>query len=214
MEVRLAREALLTFCAARANWADLVMQSRWLTDGDRGMKLFYKTFKGMTAAKEIDELLDEVGNVKSSWDDLARISIEFFTNSIGNAPGVSVQPVDPLFLQEVLEIQRDKLSVEEKEVFNAPILLEELGQSVNALANGKCPGPYGTPIEFYKANWTTVGPLVLQSLILGIEEEHFPEFITRGAIVLLRKKEDQHLLSNKRPITLLNSVYKIGAKMM
>lgn len=39
-----------------------------------------------------------------------------------------------------------------------------------------------------------------------------PDFITRGAIVLLPKKADQKLLANKRPITLLNTCYKIGAK--
>lgn len=39
-----------------------------------------------------------------------------------------------------------------------------------------------------------------------------PAFITRGAIVLLPKKADQMLLANKRPITLLNTCYKIGAK--
>lgn len=43
-------------------------------------------------------------------------------------------------------------------------------------------------------------------------EEHFPAFITKGAIVLLKKKDDQRQLGNKRPITLLNSVYKTGAK--
>lgn len=115
-------------------------------------------------------------------------------------------------MQEVFQIQSDKLSTDEKQALNAPIMLVELGDVVNALANGKCPGLDGTPIEFYKANWTAVKPLVLQSLKLGIKEEHFPEFVTSGAIVLLRKKEYQRLLSNKRPITLLNYVYKIGAK--
>lgn len=33
-----------------------------------------------------------------------------------------------------------------------------------------------------------------------------------GAIVLLKKKADQTRLTNKRPITLLNTIYKIGAK--
>lgn len=47
----------------------------------------------------------------------------------------------------------------EKEELNTPLTLEELGESVAAMANNKCPGPDGTPVEFYKANWSTVGPL-------------------------------------------------------
>lgn len=97
---------------------------------------------------------------------------------------------------------------------NAPLTLEELGEAVGALANHKCPGLDGTPNEFYKANWTVVGPLVLRCISLGINQRSFPEPVTRGAIVLLPKKADQRLLSNKRPITLLNSIYKIGAKAM
>lgn len=38
--------------------------------------------------------------------------------------------------------------------------------------------------------------------------------MTKGAIVLLPKKSNQRLLANKRPITLLNTCYKIGAKAM
>lgn len=79
---------------------------------------------------------------------------------------------------------------------------------------GKCLGPDGNPIKFYKENWLTVGPLVHASLVDCIAEEHFLPFFTKGAIVLLKKKNDQRQLGNKRPITLLNSVYKIGAKAM
>lgn len=42
----------------------------------------------------------------------------------------------------------------------------------------------------------------------------FPEFVTQGAIVLLHKKANQRMLCNKRPVTLLNSIYKIGVKVM
>lgn len=92
--------------------------------------------------------------------------------------------------------------------------LGELGEATHALANAKCVGPDGTLVEFFKAYWPVVGPLVLQCITQGIEEECFPEFLTKGAIVLLKKKADQRLLANKRPITLLNTIYKIHAKAM
>lgn len=95
---------------------------------------------------------------------------------------------------------------------NFPLTLEELGDATSALANAKCPGPDGVPVEFYKAHWHTVGPLVLRCISEGITQEHFPEKFTWGAIVLLKKKANQQLLTNKRPITLLNTVYKISAK--
>lgn len=37
---------------------------------------------------------------------------------------------------------------------------------------------------------------------------------TKGFIVLVCKKGDQHFLTNKRPVTLLNVIYKICAKVL
>lgn len=104
--------------------------------------------------------------------------------------------------------------LDEKVALNVPLSFGELGAAVEAMANHKCLGLDGAPNEFYKANWSVVGPLVLQCILLGISEKAFPEFMTRGAIVLLPKKADQRLICNKRPITLLNSIYKIDAKTM
>lgn len=114
-------------------------------------------------------------------------------------------------MQRALLIQ-DRLLPGEKVTLNSPLTVEELGEAAAALSNAKCPGPDGIPVEFYKANWHTVGPLVLQCIVGGIEEEYFPEKFTRGAIILLKKKNEQRYLTNKRPITLLNTMYKIGAK--
>lgn len=66
----------------------------------------------------------------------------------------------------------------------------------------------------FQAMWTTMGPLILRVLNEGIATGAFNEKFTQGHIVLLPKKGDQRILSNKRPITLLNTVYKIGAKVM
>lgn len=76
----------------------------------------------------------------------------------------------------------------------------------------KCPGPDGVPVEFYQTLWPSVGPLLLKLLNKGLEKEEFSTEFTLGQIVLLPKKNDQRQLSNKRPITLLNVAYKIGAK--
>lgn len=57
-----------------------------------------------------------------------------------------------------------------------------------------------------------VGPLLVDVLNNGLERETFPKELTLGHIILLPKKSDQTLLTNKRPIMLLNAAYKIGAK--
>lgn len=168
----------------------------------------------MAAAKDIPELLDDQGNILSSWDAMADMATNFFEGNFGEVPRGGLPGGDPDAIREILHHQTDRLSVEEKEILNSPITLSELGEAAATLANEKCPGPDGTPAEFYKAHWNTVGPLVLESIATGVAAERLPDFMTKGAIVLLPKKSDQRLLSNKRPITLLNTCYKIGAKAM
>lgn len=143
---------------------------------------------------------------------MARIATDFFTQILGDGPN-NHPPVHQDILQKTRLVE-DSLTPSEKLILNAPLTLGELGEAALALSNEKCPGPDGTPVEFFKANWTLVGPLIHQCLSKGITDELFPEFITRGNIILLPKKADQRLLTNKRPITLLNTVYKIGPKAM
>lgn len=85
----------------------------------------------------------------------------------------------------------------DKAQLNAPFELRELKEAVDAMKRHKCPGPDGAPVEMFQAMWDKMGP-------------HF----SQGLIVLLPKKGDQQNLKNKRPITLPNVVYKIGAKVM
>lgn len=108
----------------------------------------------------------------------------------------------------------DSLTLGEKQNLNAALTIEELGEAARSMPKLKCPGPDGLPVEFYQQAWTLVGPLLLQVLNDGTGKGTFPTNITRGLIVLLPKKNDQRLLTNKRPITLLNVAYKIGAKAM
>lgn len=175
--------------------------------------MFYKKFKKLATDKGIPELLNSTGVVTSSWDEMEGISTSFFENLLGEGEAAADLPSDDEF-QEVLSAQHDLLTPAKKAALNAPLTLGELGAAVEALANHKCPGLDGIPNEFYKANWSVVGPLVLSCISSGISTKAFPDFMTKGDIVLLPKKSDQRLLSNKRPITLLNSIYKIGAKAM
>lgn len=189
-----------------------MIQARWIKAGDKSSKLFYKQFKDrLAAAKDIPELLTNEGIIEKIGDGMARLATEFFSNILGKRED-SPPRVNKEALQQVLLAQSDKLTVLRESELNAPLTLGELAEAAFALANDKCPGPDGTTVEFYKAHWQTLGTLVLQCIIRGIEEENFPEFLTKGTIVLLKKKADQRMLANKRPTILLNMIDKIRAK--
>lgn len=178
--------------------------------------MFYNTFQKLVTDKGIPELFDVNGGLVSSWDEMAGVSTSFFENILVKVPQATSPPSMLEEFNEVLYAQQDSLvgslTAVEKENLKVSLSMEELERAVAALANNKCPGLDRTPNELYKENWPVVGPLILDC----ISTESFPEFITQGVIVLLQKKADHQQLSNKRPVTpavtLLNLVYKIGAK--
>lgn len=104
----------------------------------------------MTAAKDIRELMDTDGHIETSWEGMARISMEYFTNILGARHNTQPPPDEVTIQREIL--MQDRLLPEEKISLNASLTLEELGEATLELANAKCLGPDGTPVEFYKAH--------------------------------------------------------------
>lgn len=214
LELREAREMLQALDHGMATWTDQVIQARWIADGDSSSKLFYKSFKSMSASKHIHSILDSNGNPVTTWEEMAEQVETFFRNTFGGTTEEQAQNVQRRFQDQVLSSITDRLTPAEKAQLNEPISLGELEGAMLAMKSHKCPGHGGAPVEFFKTCWPTIGPLVLQVLNRGIQREEFQSNFTLGLIVLLPKKNDQRLLSNKRPITLLNVIYKLGAKAM
>ena len=79
--------------------------------------------------------------------------------------------------------------------------------------NSKTLGCDGLPCEIYKTYWSTLGPQLLKALNLAFHKGILFRSGRRGMITLIPKKvRNQLYLKNWRPITLLNTDYKILAK--
>lgn len=172
------------------------IQARWLKDGDRCSKVFFKTFKGLSASKQIPTLFKEDDTLATSWEEMADVVSNFFKKNLGESDTVT-EPAHSQALEEVLEGVSDRLTVVEKEALNAPLSIDKLGAAAKTLKKLKCPGPDGIPTEFYNSLWTTVGPLLHRLINHGLSNEHFAAGLTLGMIILLPKKKDQRRLTNK-----------------
>lgn len=87
------------------------------------------------------------------------------------------------------------------------VTIEKLCDATFSLAKGRVLGPDGITLF-----WDPLGPILLDLLNTGMQDGVFHVAIVRGNIILIPKKENQILLNNKRPIMLLNIVYKVFAK--
>ena len=89
----------------------------------------------------------------------------------------------------------------------------ECGLALKQMKNGKSPGTDGITVEFYKIFWGDIKTFFTNSINYSFENLSMTELQKQGLITLLPKpNKDLSLLSNWRPITLLNVDYKIATK--
>ena len=85
--------------------------------------------------------------------------------------------------------------------------------ALNSMNKNKTPGNGGLTVEFYQTFWHEVGHYVINSLNEAKEKGHLSHSQSQGVITLIEKKDkDKRYISNWRPITLLNTDYKLAAR--
>jgi hypothetical protein len=106
-----------------------------------------------------------------------------------------------------------RLDDQDKLLCDEPITISECAKALLNLKNGKSPGSDGFSAEFYKMFWKTIYTLVFDSLIYGISNKELSVEQRWGVLKLIPKKDKNPcFLKNWRPISLLNTDYKILAQ--
>ena len=90
---------------------------------------------------------------------------------------------------------------------------DEFFDAVMMLKNNKVPGHDGLTAEFYHAFWKELSPHLIATYRFSYNTGILPISVCKGLILLLAKKsKDPCYIKNMRPLTLLNTDYKILAK--
>uniref|UniRef100_A0A803JAB7 Reverse transcriptase domain-containing protein n=1 Tax=Xenopus tropicalis TaxID=8364 RepID=A0A803JAB7_XENTR len=116
------------------------------------------------------------------------------------------------FLQEA---HLTKLTIEERNLLNAPVTETDIQTTIKKLKSGKSPGPDGLSAEFYKILAPELTPLLLDlynNTLQGLPL--WPEANEARIILLPKKDRDPTNPQSYRPISLLNQDLKILTKIM
>ena len=93
-----------------------------------------------------------------------------------------------------------------------PITTLEVSEVIKQLPTGKSPGVDAIPAEFYKEMWPDIEFDVFNFIFESISQAAIDGELNISKIALLPKSEDRSKVQNFRPISLLNTAYKILAK--
>ncbi|KAL3679780.1 hypothetical protein R1sor_022736 [Riccia sorocarpa] len=193
----------------KARWIQHLLDRNWEEEGERSTKLFFNSIKSRKKQTTVHALQDDAGVLHTENDKILQLASEYFVNILQEPP---VQTTQQLAAEDILSKVQAQVTMLERESLQRLFTGEELHNAAKLLGRSKCPGPDGIPLEFFLLFWETVSPLLLRATTHGLQNGTLLPFFNKGVITLLHKDGDNTLLKNKRPITLLNSVYKIWAK--
>ena len=106
------------------------------------------------------------------------------------------------------------LTLQQSQELEEPFRLEELVMAVEGAAAAKSPGLDGLSYELYKHILPLVGPQLLAALNEMLETGLLQPSLRQGVVRLLPKVGGVPMAAQLRPITLLNTDYKLLTKML
>ena len=147
------------------------------------------------------------GEIISDSDQITQEVKQFYENLYASRESdIKSRTVDEL------DLDHPELSDEERDNLEGNISIEELTHSVKNLNNGKSPGSDGYTAEFYKFFFADLKYFLLRSINYGFQEGEMSVTQKQGVITCIPKEgKDKRYLKNWRPITLLNTSYKIAS---
>ena len=108
------------------------------------------------------------------------------------------------------DAQIPQVTEEENERITAKITEAEVLDFIKTLNPNKAPGISGLRSGHFLEIWPYAGKIITKAINECLEEGILPESQRKGVIVLIPKQDkDQRIIGNLRPITLLNTFYKI-----
>lgn len=180
---------------------------RWEHEGEKNTKYFFSlenrhyvckamlSLKASSDSKEI--ILDQqhiLKEVKTFYQNLYALKLN--TNNIDLN----------------VEITEDvpKLTENELKSLEGLISVEEAFCALKGMKHNKSPGTDGFSVEFFKMFWKHLGVFIVRSANYCFKNEELSVTQKQGVIVCIPKEnKNKQELTNWRPITLLNVVYKI-----
>ncbi|XP_078151441.1 uncharacterized protein LOC144546765 [Carex rostrata] len=90
----------------------------------------------------------------------------------------------------------------------------EIKNAMMSLGPDKAPGPDGFNARIIQANWDLFGPSIIEQVNLFFRSNTMPRQIARSNLVLVPKCENPTKLTDFRPISVCNVLYKLISKIL
>lgn len=198
---------------ARANKLIFWSRAKRVQLGEKPSSYFLNLQKRICAERTLSSVALDNGTTSSDPKAILHACTEFY-GKLYDEDASRLSSIDEVF-DELKDLEHPTLSPEDKDLLDSPFTQEDLKKALHQLNLKKCPGTDGLSPKFYLAFWDFLAPNLVRSLSFSLECGLLSTQQRRGVINLIPKKDlDRRHIANWRPITILNTDYKILTKAM
>ncbi|KAL3820475.1 hypothetical protein ACJIZ3_006380 [Penstemon smallii] len=181
-------------------------KAHWMREGDRNTRYFHSRATGRKKKNRILGVRREDGSWCNRQVEIENVVVDYFSNIFtSNHPSS-----DEINL--VLGAMRSRVSSDDNHHLLQPYTAGEVYQALLSMYPLKSPGPDGFPPLFFQKFWPIVGKDVTNWVLGFLNDGIFDESCNLTNIVLIPKCNNPEYMTQFRPISLCNVVYKIASK--
>lgn len=190
--------------------AQIRSRAKWIEEGEKCTKYFFNLEKQHCSNNTIKQLKRENGTYTTSDREILEEQHKYYKN-LYDSENISEESMNS-HLKNIKML--NTLSEQEAKLLEGTIKEDECKNAIDSMKLNKSPGSDGIPVEFYKIFWEDIKTLLIESINSAYQTGEMTITQRKGILKLLYKKNEKTSLSNWRPISLLNTDYKILAHVL
>ena len=177
---------------------------KWYEEGEKNTKYFFSLEKARYNAKTCYKIINDNEEEITNQDEIIEEQRKFYQNlyDIDKDVEFNMKNDYNVYVPEEVRTQQDQ-----------QITGKDIEEAIKSMNNNKTPGQDGIPVDFYKVFWNNIKQPFLNMMVFCYDQRTLHSSAREGILNLIPKQnKDTRFIKNLRPITLLNTDYKIIEK--
>ncbi|KAL0310232.1 UNVERIFIED_CONTAM: hypothetical protein Scaly_2947700 [Sesamum calycinum] len=182
---------------------------QWLKGGDQCSRIFFRKVAMRRAAKRVFQITNEAGRILTEHDEVVDEFVSFYQRLLGGE-----RRREFLDLRYLRPWARHVVTPDECMELVQSVTREEIKDAFFDIAEDKAPGPDGYSSGFYKAAWPVIGEEVVKAILEFFTTGRLLKQVNTTILALIPKVRVPSLVSDFRPISCCNVLYKVITKII